>query len=272
MRIRLGAIVLVAAAFAQDKPAAPPPKPLVPMAASTLIANHTPHVGQTVTIYAPVERRLSATSFSVDQDKTKASERDLLVLTRGLYGEVDANAYVTVIGEVVTFDAAAIASRALDYVVDLPADLVARYKGQPAILATAVITATVVDLTKRPPAPMTADEEAYDKVMKRVGPAFNALRQAVTGSNADGVKQQAAALAQAFAEADAFWKKRGAADAVQWAQEAKKHVAAIDRAASNARWDDLKTAAAGLAQICQNCHGAYRERLDDGSYRIRSAK
>ena len=259
--------ILVVAIAAAQTPAPPAsPRPLVPVAASTLIADASPFFGQVVTIYAPVEQRLSAAAFSLDQDATKRSERDLLVLTRTLYGAVEPNTYVTVVGEVVPFDPPKIPA---DYLLNVPDDVLTKYRGRAAVLATSVITASVVDLAKRPPAPMTAEEEAYDKIMKRVGPSFNALRQAVTASNAEAISKEIATLKPAFAETQAFWKKRNTADALQWSQEAMKHTAAIETAAAAARWDDVKSAAASLGQACQDCHGKYRERLDDGSSRIR---
>jgi cytochrome c556 len=248
-------------------PAQPPAKPLVPVAASTLVADPSPYFGQTVTIYAPVEQRISASAFSVDQDRAKTGDRDLLILTKEMHGTVEPNAYVTIVGEVVAFEPARIAA---DYLLDLPPDALAKYRGRGAVLATSVITAAVVDLAKRPPAPLTPEEEAYDKVMKRVGPSVTAMRQGIAASNADAVKEQTAVLKQAFADTVAFWKKRGTVDATGWAQEAIKHVAAIEAAAAGAQWDGVKTATSALTQTCQNCHGVYRERLDDGSYRIRS--
>jgi cytochrome c556 len=266
--VAIAACVLgLAIVGAQTPPAAQPPKPLVPVAASTLIADPSPYVGQTVTIYAPVEQRISASAFSVDQDRAKTGDRDLLILTKEMHGTVEPNAYVTIVGEVVAFEPARIAA---DYLLDLPPDALAKYRGRGAVLATSVITAAVVDLAKRPPAPLTPEEEAYDKVMKRVGPANTALRQAITSPNPEAIAQQTAILKDAFGETAAFWKKRGTTDATQWAQEAVKHVAAIEAAASASRWDDVKSATSSLTQTCQNCHGVYRERLDDGSYRIRS--
>jgi len=34
-------------------------------------------------------------------------------------------------------------------------------------------------------------------------------------------------------------------------------------------WNDAKTHAATVAQACGQCHGVYRERFDDGSFRIK---
>jgi hypothetical protein len=218
---------------------------------------------------AAVEQRISPAAFSVDQDKTKSTGNDVLILTRALHGTVMPNTYVTVIGEVVRFDPAEIGRRSPDYLLDLPADVATRFSGRAVVLATAVIDASMMDLTKKLPPRMTPEEEAYDKVMKRVGPAFNALRQAVSSSSVETVRDNVVILKQAFVEAEAFWKARAKADATGWAQDARKHLEALHRAADGEKWDDVKTSATALGQTCQSCHAVYRERHDDGSYRIK---
>ena len=54
---------------------------------------------------AIVDQTLSPVAFSVDQDKTKSTGKDVLVLAPRLNEPVELNTYVTVIGEVVKFDA-----------------------------------------------------------------------------------------------------------------------------------------------------------------------
>jgi hypothetical protein len=48
-----------------------PAKPIVPLAASTIVNNPDPYVGEYVSVTAAVEQPLTKSSFSVDQDKTK---------------------------------------------------------------------------------------------------------------------------------------------------------------------------------------------------------
>jgi hypothetical protein len=256
-------------ALQAQQPASPPLKPLVPVAASTLATDPIPFIGQTVTLVGAVEQRISPAAFTVDQDRTRSTGQEVLILTRGLHGALSPNTYVTVIGEVVRFDAAEIGRRSPDYLLDLPADASGRFSGRAVVLASSVIDSSIVDLTKTLPPPMTPEEAAYDKVMKRVGPAFNALRQAVTSSNLDAIREGAVTLKQNFADAEAFWKTRGKEDASGWAQDARKHLESLHRAAEAAKWDDVKSSAAALGQTCQSCHAIYRERQDDGSYRIK---
>ena len=241
------ATVLLTGAHARQNtaPAAPVPKPLVPAAASSIAAHPDAFYGLHVSVTAAVDRILSPTSFTIDQDATRPAARDVVIVVEFLIEPVTVNTYVTVIGEVVALD------------------------GRPAIRATSVINAAMVDLAKRPLPPMTADEAAFDKVMKRINPAFAALREAVAAAEGAVPEAHAAALTQGFADAEAFWKKRDKSDAAQWAAAARAQAETLGRAAAAARWDEAKTALSELQQTCAACHGAYRQRLDDGSYRIK---
>jgi cytochrome c556 len=266
------------AAPAPATPAAPPPaapaKPLIPVATNTVVGNPDAYYGQPVTITASVEQILSKSAFSVDQRRVasapppKNGPTDVLVLVPTIQSPVDLHAYVTVMGELVKFDPAEIARKAKDYKLDLPADAVAKYTGRPALIATSVINEKFVDLAKRLPPPLTAEEEAYQKMMKQVAPAFAALRSGIDGSNSEAATKNAATLKQAFTETEAFWKPKKAEPA-QWARDARLKVESIQAAVSAGKWDEAKASAGTLGQACATCHGAYRERFDDGSFRIK---
>lgn len=242
--------------------AAPPARP-VPAAANTLARTPDAFYGQVVSVTAPVDRMLSPTAFVL--------AHDVLVIVPTLIGPVEARSHVTVVGEAMAFDAAAIAARVKDYTLDLGAEAAAARQGRPVIVATSVVNAAMVDLGTRPPPPMTPEEEAFDKVMKRVGPAFNDLRTAAGASDAGAIAEQAKALKAAFADAEVFWKARRTADALTWTRGARTQLTAIERAAAAGSWDQVKTSAGELNRTCQTCHTAYRERLEDGTYRVKSA-
>jgi hypothetical protein len=227
-------------------PAAPAPKPLVPAAANSIAKDPDAFVGQVVTLTASIDQVLSPTMFTVDQNPRKPADGDVLVIAQSLSAPIIVNTHVTVIGEVV------------------------RHEGRPAIRATSVLTSAGVDLARRVLPPLSPEEAALDKAMKTIGPAFNAVRQAVAAGGGDNAAQQATALTQALTETEAFWKKRGVADAQQWAADALAQSTALERAVAAGKWEDAKTAASALQQACSACHGAYRERLDDGSYRMRT--
>jgi len=258
-------------------PAAPgaPAKPYVPLAASTLADHPDTYYGEFVTVTGAVEQTFSKLAFSVDQDKTKSTGKDVIVIAPTLMEPVTPNAYVTIIGEVVHLDPAEIGKKGAEltkeYKVDITPDVVAKYKGHPVVLAKSVITTAGLDVAKRPPPPMTAEEEALSKIMKQVGPANTALRGALDKTDMAVAKENANVLKQAFVQTEAFWKPKGKAEATKFAEEARKLSEQISTAIATGNWDEAKTHAGTLGQQCAGCHGAFRERMDDGTYRIKTS-
>ena len=241
----------------------------MPVAASTLAARPDQFVGMTVTLTAAVDQRYGGTAFSIDQDRAASAGQDILVLAPLLNAPVEMNAYVTVIGEVVRFDPADAAARMKEAMPALAPDVAAKYRGRPAIIATSVINGAMTDLAKRLPPPMSPEELALSKVMKQVGPGFTTLRQSATASDGPETKAQAAALVKLFGEAAAFWKIQSRPDAIQWTADAQTASGAIEAAAAKGDWEAVKAGVPKLQAICASCHGIYRERLDDGSYRFK---
>ncbi|HXG89174.1 MAG TPA: hypothetical protein VNJ02_12625 [Vicinamibacterales bacterium] len=250
-------------------PAAPPAKPLVPVAASSVAARPEKYFGERVSIFGTVEQSVGPTAFTVDQDKTKVSEKAVLVVAPRLHEAVEPNAYITVIGEVVRADLAEIAKVNKLAAAGLTADLLNQHAGRAVIVASAVVTGALTDLARFIPPPMTPEEALLDKAMKAVGAANGALRKGVDAANAELVKTNTTILTKAFTETEAFWKARGKADAVKMAQEARRAAQSIETAAGMGNWNDAKTHNTTLGQQCASCHGVYRERGEDGSFFIK---
>ena len=255
----------------QAPPAGTPPKPLVPVAASSVAANPDPYVGEYVTMTGAVEANLSKTSFSVDQDKTKSTGKDVLVLAPTMQKPAEANGYVTVIGQLIKFDEKEVAAKLKDYKIDLSPDDLAKFRGKPVVLATAVINTAGIDIAKKPIPAMSADELALQKIMTRLQPAQAALRKALDGKDLDLVKEQATILKTSFTETEAFWKAKGNTDAMTIAAEGKKHADAILINLGLGNLEAAKTSITPLGGTCGSCHGKYRERMDDGTFRIKTA-
>lgn len=270
----VGATAVAAAQRGGQAPPAPPPgtppKPLVPLAASTVAANPDKYVGEWVTITATVEQTLSKTAFNIDQDKTKTTGKDVLVLAPNLQSTPDANTYVTVIGELIKFDPEQVAAKLKEYRLDLsPADQ-ERFRGKPVVLATNVINAAGLDIGKKPVPPPTADDLALQRLMTRLPPAQAALRKGIEGSAVDLVKEQASLMKAVFTETEAFWKTKGNTEAMSIAADGRKHADTILTAAAAGKWDEVKTAATPLGAVCGNCHNKYRVRMEDGTFRIKT--
>lgn len=269
----LAAFVTSFTAFGQAPPAGgTPPKPLVPVAASSVAANPDPYVNEYVTMTGAVEANLTKTSFSVDQDKTKSTGKEVLVLAPSLQKQADANGYVTVIGQLIKFDEKDIAAKLKDYKIDLsPADL-AKYKGKPVVLATAVINSAGIDIAKKPIPPMSADDLTLQKVMTKLPAAQGAVRKTLDSKDIPGSKEQATILKTAFTEIEAFWKAKGNEEATKWATEGKNHADSILVNLGMNNIDAAKTSITPLGGTCASCHGKYRERMEDGTFRIKTAQ
>jgi hypothetical protein len=252
---------------------APQPQPILPIAVSVLAGKPEAYFGGIVSLTAAVDQRFGATAFSIVQGRGGASPAapDVLVLSSVLTAPVDPGAYVTVIGEVVRFEPAEIAAKMTGGAPELSTEVIAKYRGRPAIIATSIINSAMTDLAKRLPPPMSPEEEALSRQMKLIGPGFNALRQAVTASSSTDAAAHASAINKAFTEAAAFWKGKTHPDAIQWTEDAKRESAAIAAAAGRADWNAVKAAVPKLQSACSSCHGQYRERLDDGTYRFKPA-
>jgi cytochrome c556 len=246
-----------------------PPRPAIPAAASSIAEKPDTFYGENVTVYATVEKELTQLAFTLDQDATKSTGKEVIVVAPRLHEKVQPGSYVTVMGQVVKPDAAEIAKLAKAGATALPAEVLAQHPGRPVIIATAVITPSLNDIAKFIPPPMTPEEEVLDKAMKAVGQANGAIRKGVDGTNAEIVKTQAAILAKAFSETEAFWKKRDNETAVKIAQTAHAAVAGLDKAAAMGNWNEAKTQMTTLGQQCQACHKQFRERLEDGSFAVK---
>ena len=156
------------------------------------------------------------------------------------------------------------------YTIDLPADVQAKFKGKPVVLATAVINSGGVDIAKKPIPPMTADDLALQKIMTKLPPAQAALRKALDGKDLNLVKEQATILKTAFTDTEAFWKAKGNTDAMNIAAEGKKHADAILINIGLGSMEAAKTSITPLGATCASCHGKYRDRMDDGTFRIKT--
>jgi hypothetical protein len=248
-----------------------PPKPLVPVAASSVAANPDTYVNEYVTMTGAVEANLTKTAFSVDQDKAKSTGKEVLVLAPSLQKQADQNGYVTVIGQLIKFDEKEVAAKLKDYKLDLsPADL-EKFKGKPVVLATAVINTAGIDIAKKPIPPMTTDDLALQKIMTKLPAAQGAVRKSLDSKDAAGAKEQATLLKDSFTQIEAFFKTKNNEEAMKWAGEGKSHADSILVNLGMNNIEGAKTSITPLGGTCASCHGKYRERMEDGTFRIKTA-
>jgi hypothetical protein len=269
----IGVLVAAISVRAQQPPVTTPAAaPLVPATAASISALPDRFIGQKVSVYAAAETALSPSVFLLDQSPATRAANALLVVAPTLTAPPQPGTYVTVVGEVMRFDTERIRAAARSYTLDLSAAQVAEFKDRVIVLAQQVYDASMNDLAKPKPVPLTPEEVAFDAVMKRVNPAFGEVRKGLEAGDAGMAKQQADTLAGLFRDTERFFAQRKTDDATRWAQEATSIAESIAAQAAAGKTEDARAAVTRLQALCQSCHSAHRERDEDGQYRVRPGR
>jgi hypothetical protein len=131
---------------------------------------------------------------------------------------------------------------------------------------TAVATAQAPRAVGSKP-PLTDAE--YEKVMKDIASTFRSLQINNKAMNHGDGEREARRLATWFQDIRAYWEARKADKAVGYAATAVKAAEDIEHSSTAMNMAVLQSAEKTLAGTCQACHMEYRERLPDGSFRIK---
>lgn len=247
----------------------------IPASTGAILADPGSYAGKLVTVSAAVDQSVSGTAFVVDQrtavgaTSVRAVGKPLLVIAPYLTKPLGAATYVMVTGRVVLLTPGSVEKVAAEYTSDIPAAVAARFAGQPVLVAGSVLDGQYAELGRKPVPPATAPELAMSTAMKSIGGANTELRTATQASQAEAVTKAVAAMVPALTATEVAWDTIGQAPAGQWARDARDFAQAAQASATAGNWDAAKASVASLNQTCQACHGAYRERMDDGTFRFK---
>lgn len=130
------------------------------------------------------------------------------------------------------------------------------------VLAAVWVSAVVASAQAKPTL------EQLDRVMKKDGPAQQALVKAIVAGNQAAAKQNLAVLQQGIAEAQTFWVANKRTDAIGFTKTVLQKLDGIDKLLSAPTMDSTATLAAvqDLNKSCTDCHKVYRTTDDDGRY------
>ncbi len=112
-------------------------------------------------------------------------------------------------------------------------------------------------------------EADFEAAMKKVLPTNGSLGKNIAAKDAEAVKKDAAALEAIFKTSEDFWKARKVQDATDWSVQAKNGAAEVGKLAAAGEWDKIPDARKKIQDTCMACHNAHREKLPDGSYKIK---
>ena len=131
-----------------------------------------------------------------------------------------------------------------------------------AVLALVWVSAVIASAQAKPTL------EQLDRVMKKDGPAQQALVKAIVAGNQAAAKQNLAVLLQGIAEAQTFWVANKRTDAMGFTKTVLQKLDGIDKLLSAPTMDSTAALAAvqDLNKSCTDCHKVYRTTDDDGRY------
>jgi uncharacterized protein len=114
---------------------------------------------------------------------------------------------------------------------------------------------------------VVSSEADYSIAMKEIGTQSAILRRATTSEeDAAGAAQQLEAM---FKEIQSFWQKKNNDDAAATAGVALVSAQAVLKAVAAHDMGQAGQAAQKLSATCNTCHTAHRDRLPDGSFKIK---
>jgi cytochrome c556 len=130
------------------------------------------------------------------------------------------------------------------------------------VLAVVWVTAAIAAAQGKP------GLEQLDRVMKKDGPAQQALVKALVSGNQAVAKTNLATLKSGITEAQAFWVANKRTDAVDFTKAVLKKLDDLDKLISTPTLDSTVALAAvqDLNKSCTECHKVYRTTDDDGRY------
>lgn len=110
--------------------------------------------------------------------------------------------------------------------------------------------------------------EQLDRVMKKDGPAQQALVKALVSGNQAVAKSSVATLKAGISEAQTFWVANKRTDATEFSKVVIKKLDDLDKMISAPSFDSTVALAAvqDLNKACTECHKVYRTTDDDGHY------
>jgi Ankyrin repeat len=112
-------------------------------------------------------------------------------------------------------------------------------------------------------------EADYSMAMKEVAMQAAALRKALTSASEDDTANAAARLEAVFKEVQAFWAAKKLEYATTEASNAVAAAQAVSKAVAAHDMDTAGLAAQKVNGSCTACHAAHRERLPDGTFKIK---
>jgi cytochrome c556 len=116
---------------------------------------------------------------------------------------------------------------------------------------------------------LAQDHEEFQGWMKTTGGTFASLRKTVDAKQGPETAASADKLAGIFEHVKGHFEEHKAQDGIDFASTAAKSSHALAEAAKAGDWDKASAELKTIGAQCQGCHAAHREKLPDGSYKMK---
>ena len=104
----------------------------------------------------------------------------------------------------------------------------------------------------------------YQGWMKAAVASKGKVAKGIAAKDGPGTAADAKAMEASFKQIEDYWSKKGAADAVGFAKQARTGSADVAKAAAAGDFDAANTALAQVGGACGGCHMAHRAKGDAG--------
>jgi cytochrome c556 len=111
--------------------------------------------------------------------------------------------------------------------------------------------------------------EELQQAMKTAGANFGGLRKSIEAKDAMATTAAADKLAAAFPVVRAHFEEHKMQDGVDFATTAEKASKSLSEAAKAGNWDQAAADMKTIGGTCQGCHSAHREKLPDGTFKMK---
>ncbi|HYO83943.1 MAG TPA: cytochrome c [Bryobacteraceae bacterium] len=112
------------------------------------------------------------------------------------------------------------------------------------------------------------DEVSFQKEMKEINEHAGVLRKTTPRTGAE-VAAHAEKIAELYEAQKTFWSERKADDAIKLAEDGKAAALQLATAAKAGDAAAADVAFKAVGGTCSGCHMAHREKLADGTYKIK---
>ncbi len=119
--------------------------------------------------------------------------------------------------------------------------------------------------------PLMAQEgRPMPQIMKEIGGSVGVVKKAFDGQpDKQAVADAGEKLERLFKEVEVFFEKRGTADAVESSKNAEMAAKELHTQATSGTKATAQEAFGKVTGSCKGCHEAHREKLSDGTYKIK---